>query len=442
MSATQMLPPVVGLSVVSPSKTRALFQLRSDHSVFIGTSGNCGLPLSGEGISDIHCYVKFEDGKLWVEDWMSKSGTLINGERISTRVEVQLGDIIQVGSHQVALQDAAQSIPPPVVKPVVSRAENLGDDEVDYENASINRAADQDSGRFETPITAEPVECKSTDEPVTWPGSHASSDCFDAGIFEGDEVDTYDKETVALLRAEIEHLQAALALAQRDAHLSDVSKGDHDAAAAGLSGTDDAPDPVLARMQELIEEANRSDERVTMLEELLLAAQIANGAEQEERIQLEAWIDDIEQRLAQREVERQAEVEMLHERLTQAGQMQERLVQQLRQATGNQRVPPNYHEHLEQLQQDYQKSQHELAESRKQCAKLQQRLSQAAEEPQRALREERVRLAEEQNQVAKLKLQLSSKLTTLRNSAEPENCADTSADHRIKALSRSSAADS
>src|SRR5690606_13601100 len=77
---------------------------------------------------------------------------------------------------------------------------------------------------------------------------------------------------------------------------------------------------------------------------------------------------------------------------------------------------------------------HELAESRKQCRKLQQRLSQAAEEPQRALREERLRLAEEQKLVAKLKLELSSKLATFGTTAESGNRIDTEADHRIKTL--------
>ena len=46
-------------------------------------------------------------------------------------------------------------------------------------------------------------------------------------------------------------------------------------------------------MQELIEEANRSDERVAILEDLLHAAEDASRSEIEERAQLEAWVGDI-----------------------------------------------------------------------------------------------------------------------------------------------------
>ena len=51
---------------------------------------------------------------------------------------------------------------------------------------------------------------------------------------------------------------------------------------------------MLHRIQELAEEANRADERVLILEEMLHAAEDVNRAEVEERAQLEAWVGDIE----------------------------------------------------------------------------------------------------------------------------------------------------
>ena len=270
-----------------------------------------------------------------------------------------------------------------------------------------------------------------TDEPAASPSSYIPFGCFDASIFEVDEDETYDKETVALLRAEIEHLQAALAQRQVGAW---GGLNDEEPTIGGTTVAGDHADAVLARMQELIDEANRSDERVAMLEELLLATELASDAEREERRQLEAWVDDIEQRLTQREAEHQAEIGLLREQLARTEKAQERLVQQLRQAAGEQTASQHYHEHLDQLQHDYQKLQQELAESQQQCAKLQQQLTQMAEEPQQALREERIQLAEEQKQIANLKLELSAQLTNLKAPALPPGRVDGDADQRIQAL--------
>lgn len=298
MSAPPKFPSVIALCVTGPSNTQAAFQLRSDHSVFIGTSANCGLPLKGEGIADIHCYVRFEDDQLWVEDWMSKSGTLVNGAPITERVEVHLGDVIQVGSNQIALQSAAPSPPSSAQKTASAFAKASGGDEAEFESRFITCASDMAFDPPEAHAIYPRGELKSVDAPLSWPHSHGSVDRFNADAFDADQDETYNQETVALLRAEIEHLQAAL---------------------------------------------------------------------------------------AQRDAEHQAELAALHKRLAQAGQVQERL-------------------------------------------------SQVAEEPQRALREDRVRLAEAQKQVAKLKPERSSKRSTLATSAEPENRSDTNADQRIQAL--------
>jgi|GEM_PF-1548479 len=425
MSATPTLPEVIELSVISSGNANASFQLRSDHSVFIGTSNNCGLSLSGAGVDDIHCYVRYEDGKLWVEDWMSKSGTLINGERITERTEVQLGDCIQVGSNQIALQSAAPSILAAAPRLTVAAAPTNDDDQLGPQLPSNRFGDEQAINSPDNHDIDRSVEYESTDQPTSWPEARRRANDFGISFFDADEDETSENVTIALLRAEIEHLQAALA--QQDARLFDELSDDQETATAKSSTTDGTADPVLGRMQELIEEANRSDERAAMLEELLLTAEVANAAEVEERRQLEAWIDDIEQRLAQRDAEHQAEVEALQQRLTQAAQIHERLIQQLRQATANPSAPPFDPTYLEQLQHDYQQSQQELAESKRQCAKLQQRLSQLAEEPQQAVREDRDRLAEEQKQNTNLKLELASKLNTMAGLME--NSKTSSASH-------------
>lgn len=432
MKSAPMLPPVVALCVVSEGKMQTPFQLRAEHSVFIGTSSNCGLSLHGEGVSGIHCYVRFEEDKIWIEDWMSQSGTLVNGVPITTRVEAQLGDIIQVGNTQIALQDAAQTTASSTRLASTTAASDIEDSELIGSPSSADHSNCTEAIPQDTSSSSGDTTCTAVDEPAASPSSYIPFDCFDANIFETDEDETYDKETVALLHAEIEHLQAALA--QRQVGVWDELNDEPEATAGGTTAADDPADAVLARMQELIDEANRSDERVAMLEELLLATELASDAEREERRQLEAWVDDIEQRLTQREAEHQAEIELLREQLARSEKSQERLVQQLRQAAGEQTASQHYHEHLDQLQHDYQKLRQELAESQQQCAKLQQQLSQMAEEPQQALREERIRLAEEQKQIANLKLDLSAQLANLKAPALPQGRVDGDADQRIQAL--------
>ena len=80
------------------------------------------------------------------------------------------------------------------------------------------------------------------------------------------------------------------------AYISDETGG-------GVHVHDLVTDQVLQRMEELIEEANRSDERAGLLEEMLHAAEDATRAERDERSQLEAWLTDIERRIGSREDE-------------------------------------------------------------------------------------------------------------------------------------------
>jgi pSer/pThr/pTyr-binding forkhead associated (FHA) protein len=51
----------------------------------------------GPGISRAHCTIALRDDGVWLED-LSTYGTLVNGERISGRVELRAGDRLRLGS--------------------------------------------------------------------------------------------------------------------------------------------------------------------------------------------------------------------------------------------------------------------------------------------------------------------------------------------------------
>ena len=72
----------ITLTTVNSVGSTHQYQLHSSQGVFVGKSSNCGLQLGGDGLSDIHCRIELEDGKVWVQDWMSAEGTRVNGQAI------------------------------------------------------------------------------------------------------------------------------------------------------------------------------------------------------------------------------------------------------------------------------------------------------------------------------------------------------------------------
>jgi hypothetical protein len=254
---------------------------------------------------------------------------------------------------------------------------------------------------------------------------------LDGDFFGQDDEQTFDRETVALLQAEIEDLRAALA--ERDADHSP----DSSVAFADFASCDEEPaDDVLQRMEQLIEEANRSDERVSLLEEMLHAAEDASRSEREERDQLEAWVRDIEGRIGQREDEHHAEIDVLKNRLQESVSSQERLQKQLRLASAGNggAASKQVEEMLEALQRRNRELQESLAESQKQCTLLERRLAAAESGQDEILRAERATLAKEQAKVARLRYELSGKLAEIEQSSKSENVADQVNGQRIRAL--------
>ena len=230
-----------------------------------------------------------------------------------------------------------------------------------------------------------------------------------------------------MLQTEIEELKAALA--QVDLERCDQPRdrgSDHSLA--------DGTDEVLQRMQDLIDEANRSDERVSILEEILHASEEANRSEAEERKQLAAWLGDIENRVGQREDEHMAELEMLRQRLEKSIKQQEGLQRQLKHAADGGNALKHYEETLEHLQATNKTLQEELAQSQKQRLMLGQRLAQASSEQERDLREERANIAKEHAALARMRYEISSKLADVDDLPKTLNPVDTEAAHRIQTL--------
>ena len=84
--------------------------LRSDN-VVIGRAAEVDLTLSHPEVSRRHCRILFENDNWFVEDLGSQRGTSINGNRISGRTALKLGDQIQIGPVTLAFGAGPEEIP-------------------------------------------------------------------------------------------------------------------------------------------------------------------------------------------------------------------------------------------------------------------------------------------------------------------------------------------
>ena len=225
---------------------------------------------------------------------------------------------------------------------------------------------------------------------------------FDDDEFGGDQ---FDRETIELLRAEIDELQTALA--QREEQIDSLL-----AERAPESPRDDTNDleqrseAMLQRLQDLLDEVEGHDERVATLEELLRAAEEANQAEQEERAQLDAWVGDIERRVVQREEEWKAETDALRRQIAQTRRERDHAQQQLREAATPGEAPAALQETLDQLQRQNGQLQQDLDAAGKEISGLRQQLEQSESREEESLREERAAIARERAEVARLRHEL------------------------------------
>jgi hypothetical protein len=362
-----------------PTGFKQPFIVQANQSVLIGKSVNCGVRLNGH---DIHCSLGFAEGKIWVQDWMSTTGTKVNGDPISARTFFGQGCVVELGSYKIQLAKSDKSL----IAPQAQVQEETQPSTL----PAITDCPDQPHSQG-----IEPKVCAASQPQVVEPELVVDTSEFELS-FLGHEDDVYDRETVELLLAEIEDLRSALAV-------SDAQRS-HEPRTTQASADLDESDQVLQRIHELSEEANRAEERVLILEEMLHAAEDANRSEVEERSHLEAWVGDIEKRLGQRESEHAAELETLRERLQQADKHNQRLQQQLRQASSSdagQSQPDT--DMLENLQQENRSLQEALAEVTKDLRLLKHKFDNQAEHSDVALCEERAKIAREQAEVSRMK---------------------------------------
>lgn len=396
---------------------RSTFHLACGRSVLVGSSKDCGLRLDGQRLSPCHCLISLEEGQLWVQDWASTSGTLVNGKPIDAKVSIEPADQLEVGEYRIA---AAFSSSPPATssspaRPPMVASEAAGE-------------TDPDRDFREHVQVGEEVALWARDELLD--ASDAPRERYSAAAM---ECESFEQETIALLREEVEALQGLLA--ERDAQLAELTAATADSAAnCNVENDDEDAAVLLTRMEALLEEAACGDERVVLLEEMLRTAEEANQAEQEERRQLEAWVGDIERRIIQRDDLRNAETESLRGRLDEAIAERDRVQRQLQDAASLGDAAKRYEETLDRLQRQNKSLQDKLAEIAAERANLIKQLESSSHRHDEAMREERAAIAQERAIVSRLRCELANKVAELESSPRPSSKAADEAATRLQAL--------
>lgn len=440
-------------------------------SVFLGRSDSCGVQISGEGVAEIHCLIDVDGNGVAIQDWASESGTRVNGQLVEDRFELSSGDRIQLGEVAIQLlSDQRESVEPVAATP--SDSEAMDDAESTCRESSIDQdktveslPAESHAASPESLIDTETHSAHSLQPPVVsdpidkfegWPESAsdrseptAEEDLDPEGLDEivgnsrdadlddweiGDE-ETFDAETVNLLKSEIEDLRIQLATRDEQIALLSAEAGGESLVPNGQSVSEHSED-LVARMDSMLAEMAEHDERVLILQELLETAELQNQAEKEERNCLENWLGEIEQRIAQRESEWKAETDGLRERLEDACKERDLVQKQLQDVAKRYNAPQAAGETLERLQQQNASLQEELEKARREAAALHSQVENASNAEPEVLQEERAQLAKERADISRLRFQLSKQLSEINETEVPEakDQPDREFAHRLRTL--------
>lgn len=134
---------------------------------FIGRAEECHLRPQSDLISRDHCAIVVEDAQVWINDFGSKNGTFVNGERVRREAPLKNGDRLRVGplEFEILLSTSVGGAKRPPVRDM---------------KEAVARVAQSSSG------TSLPVDQWLGDTAPAAPSPPASQATSDTGQFSGD----------------------------------------------------------------------------------------------------------------------------------------------------------------------------------------------------------------------------------------------------------------
>ena len=276
--------------------------LDEGRSLIIGSGEDCGLQIKHSSVSPRHSTLRLHEGVLTLSDWYSEAGTQVNGSAIEEEIKVTPSDLVQLGDAELQLTEVGQQ----------QQQQQQPKPETDSNtSASVPQAVS----------AAEPVERsknvlveqlqKQIDE-LTEENRQLQDElehqlALDAAAMPGELVSPPNSLEASELQEQVLRLETELA--ERERELDEISQS------GGIGITDVSETEALVdRLEKLLGELGQADVRAAELEDLLRASDEAHDAEQEERRQINIWMDEIESRLSQREHEWQAKLDSVTQR--------------------------------------------------------------------------------------------------------------------------------
>lgn len=389
------------ITVLDSTGNAKTYSIEDGASTFAGSADHCEINLYGSNVAPIHCMFSTVDGELKIQDWNTDGQTLLNGVALQDESQFCEGDEVTVGDNQILVGQHGEAADP---NPRASA------DTVAYGKANSNVELQQELDTIRGENSKSETEFVSATQPA-----NTADSLYDDPFGSGD---------TELLRNEIESL--TLELADRDQQILMLNQQ----VDAG-SGNGDMQETarLVTRMEQLLDELQSADDRIRTFEELLRASDDATQAEQEERRQLESWVNQIEDRVTAREEEAKAETKRLNDRvrdlLTQQKHHEQVIENALRSRPSGGNEPSD--ELVQSLQEQVQDLQAKWQQSQEECERLmaQPSVSPAAGDSESVAdlkqkimqlelssSRERAEVARERAELAKLQSELEQKCRT------------------------------
>lgn len=251
------------------------------------------------------------------------------------------------------------------------------------------------------------------------------------GVQEETERRSVEQQTIALLKSEIEALQAELA--EKDILATPFVEGD---------ANDNAQQESDSQIVRYTAELEESDQRIANLDAALRASEEAMAANDAERRELLNWVEEIETRVGEQEDQWRAERGVLDRRIQDELDRYNLLMKRFEDI--DQGEPSfAFQESIEVLRNENNSLHHKLTAKQQEYGELQQRfeeLSKANREEQiqrrvaDQIREERLQLAQERAVFSRQKLELTKRLQLLQQELEMRDRKEHPADQKFRAF--------
>ncbi len=397
------------ITVLDPTGIANSYCIEEGASKFAGSADHCEIKLQGEDVAPIHCMFSTVEGELKIQDWNTGGKTLLNGFELQDESQFCDGDEVSIGEIQILVGQQGAS---------ADGAVRASADTVAYGTSDSNDELQQELQKIKLENSKLEAEFAATAQP-----DNAVDSLYDDPFSSGD---------TELLRDEIESL--TVELAERDQQVCMLKQQ----LESGGGGDMEETNRLVTRMEQLLDELQSADDRIRTFEELLRTSDDATQAEQEERRQLESWLEQIEDRVTAREEEAKAETDRLngrvHDLLAQQKHHEQVIEKALRQRTSGSGGDAS-DELVQSLQAQVQDLQSKWQQAQDECEQLASQRSTApdgsdsqvvAELKQKIMQlemgasRERAEVARERAELAKLQSEVEQKCRTTSLDSDSE----------------------